>query len=416
MLAPRFGSWRRIRGRRDCPPLQLRPQRLHDRRSLFQEPLAARPKLVIPGSTASPSFWARIVATASASGFLPKSSDKTSAMEDKRRKEVRVALRRTVQLHIGRVGPVAATLYDVSKSGIAVEARRWIDVGTRVRIGGAGFAAEGEVRYCEPQPHGYRIGIFKTVGDHKGARGPQAIGQFMVSDPSVCQGQPTFRGTRVLVADVLQQVATGMDWNSVVEHWGGALSGGAIAEAAGMDNLLPYRVSEIGGRRCLDFFSKPFGPAVSSVGKGILVDTNSAKDPPGDEPWVQRMIRKSHVSVYGSSKELIDVLRTGDTVFYFQKGWGIIAAAIITGTAAGEFKPDSERYWDVRFLTATPSVFKPPYEALTVTEIRETLRFNFLWQRTLKVPYLDAEQTAQLLQAVIQKIGAADSGNLSEMS
>ena len=59
----------------------------------------------------------------------------------------------------------------------------------------------------------------------------KAIGRFIVVDPSVCQGQPTFRGTRILVADVLDQVATGMAWEAIAEAWRGAVSHEAIAES-----------------------------------------------------------------------------------------------------------------------------------------------------------------------------------------
>ena len=38
----------------------------------------------------------------------------------------------------------------------------------------------------------------------------KAIGRFIVVDPNVCHGQPTFRGTRILVADILDQVANGI--------------------------------------------------------------------------------------------------------------------------------------------------------------------------------------------------------------
>ncbi|MBI4491450.1 MAG: DUF433 domain-containing protein [Chloroflexi bacterium] len=31
-----------------------------------------------------------------------------------------------------------------------------------------------------------------------------------MADPAICHGQPTFRGTRILVADVLEQMADGM--------------------------------------------------------------------------------------------------------------------------------------------------------------------------------------------------------------
>lgn len=50
-------------------------------------------------------------------------------------------------------------------------------------------------------------------------------------DPAICHGKPTFRGTRILVADVLEQVANDMAWEAVIEEWRGALTKEAIAEA-----------------------------------------------------------------------------------------------------------------------------------------------------------------------------------------
>ncbi len=52
-----------------------------------------------------------------------------------------------------------------------------------------------------------------------------------MTDPKICHGQPVFRGTRILVADVLEQVASGMAWESIVEEWRSAISKEAIAEA-----------------------------------------------------------------------------------------------------------------------------------------------------------------------------------------
>lgn len=57
------------------------------------------------------------------------------------------------------------------------------------------------------------------------------VGRYIVIDKRVCHGQPTFRGTRVLVADVLDQVASGMAWDAIVEEWRGKISHEAIAEA-----------------------------------------------------------------------------------------------------------------------------------------------------------------------------------------
>ena len=57
------------------------------------------------------------------------------------------------------------------------------------------------------------------------------LGRYIVADPAICHGQLTFRGTRILVADVLEQVATGMAWEDVIAEWRGALTEEAIAEA-----------------------------------------------------------------------------------------------------------------------------------------------------------------------------------------
>jgi uncharacterized protein (DUF433 family) len=59
----------------------------------------------------------------------------------------------------------------------------------------------------------------------------EVLGRYVVVDPRICHGQPTFRGTRVLVADVLAQVARGMAWESIVEEWRGTVSAEAIGEA-----------------------------------------------------------------------------------------------------------------------------------------------------------------------------------------
>lgn len=57
------------------------------------------------------------------------------------------------------------------------------------------------------------------------------IGRYVVADPAICHGQPTFRGTRILVADVMEQVAGGTAWETIVEDWCGNVSPDAIAEA-----------------------------------------------------------------------------------------------------------------------------------------------------------------------------------------
>jgi uncharacterized protein (DUF433 family) len=58
-----------------------------------------------------------------------------------------------------------------------------------------------------------------------------SLGRYIVADPAICHGKATFRGTRILVADVLEQVAGGMVWEAIIEEWRGAISKEAIAEA-----------------------------------------------------------------------------------------------------------------------------------------------------------------------------------------
>jgi uncharacterized protein (DUF433 family) len=57
------------------------------------------------------------------------------------------------------------------------------------------------------------------------------MGRYIVTDPKICHGKPTFRGTRVLVSDVLEQVASGMAWETIIEEWNGSIPKDAIREA-----------------------------------------------------------------------------------------------------------------------------------------------------------------------------------------
>ena len=57
------------------------------------------------------------------------------------------------------------------------------------------------------------------------------LGRYIVSDPEICHGKPTFVGTRIMVAQVLKQVAKGMSWDAITAEWRGAVPNDAIAEA-----------------------------------------------------------------------------------------------------------------------------------------------------------------------------------------
>jgi uncharacterized protein (DUF433 family) len=60
---------------------------------------------------------------------------------------------------------------------------------------------------------------------------PQTIGRYIVADPRIDHGKPTFRGTRVFVADVLEMVANGVAWETIIEQWHKSITKDAIGEA-----------------------------------------------------------------------------------------------------------------------------------------------------------------------------------------
>src|SRR3954454_17164856 len=82
----------------------------------------------------------------------------------------------------------------------------------------------------------------------------QILGRYIVADDAICHGNPTFRGTRILVADVLQMLAPGQDWYSIREARDGTIAREAILEAADlarqafMEHLDEYVVETVPSR------------------------------------------------------------------------------------------------------------------------------------------------------------------------
>jgi uncharacterized protein (DUF433 family) len=57
------------------------------------------------------------------------------------------------------------------------------------------------------------------------------IGRFICADPKVCHGKLTFCGTRIVVSDILELVAAGMDWHDIIKECHGSISRPAIFAA-----------------------------------------------------------------------------------------------------------------------------------------------------------------------------------------
>jgi uncharacterized protein (DUF433 family) len=62
-------------------------------------------------------------------------------------------------------------------------------------------------------------------------RKTQLLGRYIVADPRICHGQPTFRGTRIMVWQVLEMLADGLARETIIEECHHSITKEAIAEA-----------------------------------------------------------------------------------------------------------------------------------------------------------------------------------------
>jgi len=79
------------------------------------------------------------------------------------------------------------------------------------------------------------------------ARRRKELGEYIVSDPEICGGDLTFKGTRVLVKDVLYYVAKGKDWDWIAAGYHNSISREGIAEAITLAN--EALAAKVGKRR-----------------------------------------------------------------------------------------------------------------------------------------------------------------------
>lgn len=56
------------------------------------------------------------------------------------------------------------------------------------------------------------------------------LGRFIVADPKICHGKPTYKGTRIMVWQVLAMLERGESWDYIRKAWPGRVSDEAIAE------------------------------------------------------------------------------------------------------------------------------------------------------------------------------------------
>jgi len=56
------------------------------------------------------------------------------------------------------------------------------------------------------------------------------LGDFIVADPAICHGKPTYKGTRIMVWQVLAMLERGESWDFIRQAWPGRVHDDAIAE------------------------------------------------------------------------------------------------------------------------------------------------------------------------------------------
>jgi uncharacterized protein (DUF433 family) len=69
---------------------------------------------------------------------------------------------------------------------------------------------------------------------------PVELGKYIVADPQICHGKPTYKGSRVMVWPVLEALEDGESWDEIIQASPGALTREAIAETVNVrDTSLP---------------------------------------------------------------------------------------------------------------------------------------------------------------------------------
>ena len=164
----------------------------------------------------------------------------------------------------------------------------------------------------------------------------------------------------------------------------------------------PYRIYSIADDYYFEFFSAPFDRHTNPADiKGILFDTNQSFDI--DSVW--DMIDKKRIAAYGGAKDAAELIKPKDIVFYSHGGHGVIAAAEVISPTKQD--GPEEKHHDVRFLTPVPDRQRGIQKFLPFSQVSEITGKRFYWARTVKVPYLNSEETKTLLQ-VLQDILAQE--------
>jgi len=98
----------------------------------------------------------------------------------------------------------------------------------------------------------------RTMKNGKPATERIELGEYIVADPEICHGKPTFKGTRIMVWQVLEDVAEGRSWDFICnQRWGGRIPLSAIAEAIRLAQAAWLERYGLAARRAVRKHSEP---------------------------------------------------------------------------------------------------------------------------------------------------------------
>jgi hypothetical protein len=164
--------------------------------------------------------------------------------------------------------------------------------------------------------------------------------------------------------------------------------------------FVPYRVYKIENEHYFEFFSPPYDQHSNpGQAKGVIFDTNLSYY----EDGIWYMCEGNRVAAFGGVKSIVHSFSRGDIAFLYHKGCGIVAAGEVKSDVKEDVGQDA-LYLDVKWLTAVPKRGET-LKALSASEIKTVMGFNFWWAKTMKPPFLNKKQSTTLLDAVKAAVG-----------
>ena len=77
-------------------------------------------------------------------------------------------------------------------------------------------------------------------------RKSKELGQYIIVNPDICHGQPTFKGTRIMVKSALEMLVKGWEWDRVSAAYDGRINYAAIAGVLSLPAIEDYETCHSG--------------------------------------------------------------------------------------------------------------------------------------------------------------------------